>query len=710
MQPVRTQGAAAGAETGDSSASHGDRKPNRLIREKSPYLQQHAHNPVDWYPWGEEAFAKAHRENKPVFLSIGYSTCHWCHVMERESFENEAIAAILNERFVAIKVDREERPDVDEIYMTAVQALTQGGGGWPLSVWLLPDGKPFYGGTYFPPDDKWGRRGFASVLVQVSETYQKHRSEIDRYGAELTETIRRAGTVGAGDELPDQELLAAAGVQLAQRFDPAYGGFSRQPKFPPSMAMMHLLRQHRRTGDPNALHMTEHTLERMWRGGMFDHLGGGFARYSTDSQWLVPHFEKMLYDNALLARVYLEAYQVTERELYADVAKDILRYVLRDMTSPRGGFYSAEDADSEGEEGKFYVWTPEEVALVLGEEEGRVFSDFYGVSEGGNFEGGTSILHRRMPIEAFADEKGVKPAELEARLAEGRGKLLREREQRPRPLRDEKILAAWNGLMISSMAYAYQVLGGEEYRQAAERAADFVLIEMTSRGRLLRRWMDGQALHDGYSSDYAFMIQGLLDLYEATFEIRWLAEAVRLADDMDRLFWDDEGGGYFMTGHDAEPLIARTKDPDDSAIPSGNSVAAWNGLRLAELTGRDKYRERSLKTIAAFRQLMERAPSAYPMMLVAFDFAVGPTKEVVVVGDPAAADTRAMLAELRGAFVPNKVVALTRGRAGRDAVALVPMLDERVALDGKATAYVCESYACKLPTTDPKVMLKEMGG
>ncbi|MHC4861286.1 MAG: thioredoxin domain-containing protein, partial [Planctomycetota bacterium] len=530
---------------------------NRLAKESSPYLLQHAHNPVDWYPWGEEAFEKARKEDKPVFLSIGYSTCHWCHVMERESFENEETAALLNEHFVAIKVDREERPDVDNVYMAAVQALS-GHGGWPLSVFLTPEGKPFWGGTYFPPEDRFGRPGFKSVLVQIAGAWREKREEVLEGAERLTQFVADLNVTVKGAAL-DEKTLANGVDEFASRFDSRRGGFESAPKFPRTHSLSFLLRQHARTGDAQVLAMVEKTLAEMARGGIYDHVGGGFHRYSTDPLWLVPHFEKMLYDQALVARASLEAYQVTGKPVYADLARDVFRYVLRDMTDEKGGFYSAEDADSEGVEGKFYVWTRDEILEVLGEADGELFAKVYDVKADGNFreeasgeETGTNILHLERPLEETAGELGTDAAGLAKRLAPMREKLFAVRERRIHPLKDDKILTDWNGLMIGTLAYAGRTLDEPRYTEAARKAADFLLTTMVSDGRLLHRYRGGQASILAFLDDHAFLTLGLLDLYEATFEERWLAEAKRLAGETIRLFWDESAGGFLFSGKDGE--------------------------------------------------------------------------------------------------------------------------------------------------------------
>jgi uncharacterized protein YyaL (SSP411 family) len=684
---------------------------NRLSREKSPYLLQHAHNPVDWYAWGEEAFAKARTEDKPIFLSIGYSTCHWCHVMERESFENEAIAALLNEHFVPIKVDREERPDVDQVYMQAVQILT-GQGGWPLSAFLTPDGRPFWGGTYFPPENRFGRPGFATVLGALSEAWRTRRAELLESADKLKSYIQdhsRLPRPEAGRE-PDPAILALGLQQFAARFDPAQGGFGPAPKFPRSHALSFLLGAYAREKDPSVLRMVEVTLDHMARGGMHDHLGGGFHRYSTDAQWLVPHFEKMLYDQALLARTYLEAYQVTGKEEYAAVAQGIFTYVLRDMTAPEGGFLSAEDADSEGEEGKFYVWTPEEIQEVLGREESLFFAGVYDVTSAGNFEDGRSILNLKRRLPDVAAEHGMELGALAARLESARTKLLAARGQRIRPHLDDKVLTDWNGLMIGALALGARVLGEPAYATAAARAASFVKGTLRrADGRLLKRYRAGEAAIPGYLDDYAFLAWGLLDLYGATFDPDHLESARDLAREMVKLFWDAESGGFFFTGADSPQLLVRSQEVYDGATPSGNAIAALVLLRLGELTADPELGRYGRDTVTAFAPALEVSPLSFPQMLIALDFAIGPRAEVVLAGDPKSEEFRAMAAALDRLHLPRVVVAARpAGEAGRRIVALAPYLNAHEPLDGKATAFVCRDYACALPAHDVDAMLGQL--
>lgn len=675
---------------------------NLLIHEKSPYLLQHAHNPVNWYPWGDEAFERAKNEDKPIFLSIGYSTCHWCHVMEKESFENEEIAALMNEHFISIKVDREERPDVDEVYMTAVQAMRLGG-GWPLSVFLTPLGKPFYGGTYFPPDDRSGRPGFKRILLSIRDSWKNQRSEIENSGTQVVEILEEHWNLPEGKGEVDEGIEDKAFQDLSKQFDENYGGFGPAPKFPHSMTLSFLMRYYRKTGKERALEMVEKSLEGMAEGGMYDHIGGGFHRYSTDNKWLVPHFEKMLYDNALLARTYLEAYQVTHREDYSKTAREILEYVLRDMSHPEGGFYSAEDADSEGEEGLFYVFRPEEIKEVLGEKEGRLFSDYYGVTPEGNFEGGRSILHIRRDLQGLSREAGIPVEELNGILERGREKLLEVRSKRIRPHLDDKILTSWNGLMISSMTYAYQILGEPRYLKASESGAKFILKKLVMKGRLHRSFRDGVAKIPGFLTDYAFFTMALIDLYETTFDATYLEEAIRLQSETIRLFQDKEGGGFFDTGIDGEALIAKSKEVYDGAIPSGNSIVILNLLRIGELTGNVDIKVLVRKTLNSFSPLIRKNPSVHPQLLSGLNFYLDTPKEIVIVGKKDGNDTRALLQGIYRLFIPNRVIALAIPGEPRTHK-LIPMLEGRTSLNGNATVYVCENYTCKLPTTDVKIM------
>jgi len=653
---------------------------NHLIHESSPYLLQHAHNPVDWYPWGDEAFAKARSENKPLLLSIGYSACHWCHVMAHESFENEDIAQLMNELFVNIKVDREERPDLDQIYMNAVQMMTHHG-GWPMTVFLTPDGVPFYGGTYFPPEDRYNMPGFPRVLISVAEAYRDRQEEIAETSQSLLEQLQRLSEPSGANRQVEIELLDAAYAAIVKSYDSLHGGFGGAPKFPPAMALEFLLRIYARTGDSDALEMVEHTTEKMAHGGIYDQLGGGFHRYSTDSKWLVPHFEKMLYDNALLSRLYLHYYQVSQSSLARETVEGILDYVLREMTDAAGGFYSTQDADSEGHEGKFFVWDFAEIASLLGEE-AAAFNAYYKVTEAGNFEG-KNILN--------VNASAVPPT------SESRRKLFEHREKRIKPDRDEKIITAWNGLMLASFAEAGVILGRADYTDAAHRNADFVLKNLKRDGLLLRTYKDGVAKFNAYLEDYAFFIEGLVTLYETTGGSRWLKEAIELTDRMIEEFWDDEGAGFFFTGKSHENLIVRSKDYFDNAIPAGNSVATNVLLRLSILTNHERYRDLAQAVFGELAETARRYPSGFGYALSAMDFLLSSPKEIAIVGQDAA-DIQPLLREAWRKYLPNKVVA-PGFTDDTDALNAIPLLQNRPLMDGRATAYVCEHYTCKQPVT-----------
>jgi len=677
---------------------------NRLIHERSLYLRQHAHNPVEWYPWGEEAFERARREDKPILLSIGYSACHWCHVMARESFENEEIARLMNENFVNIKVDREERPDVDALYMSVVQAMT-GHGGWPLTVFLTPEGVPFYGGTYFPPVDRHGLPAFPRVLRAVAHAYRTRRQEIERAGRELLDYVRALNAWEPSDHALTPELLEGAYRALVEQFDPIHGGFGRAPKFPAPMVLEFLLRIYLRTGDAQAREMVEHTLIRMARGGIYDHVGGGFHRYSTDAQWLIPHFEKMLYDNALLAHAYLVAYQLTHRPLYRQIVEETLDYVLREMTDPHGGFYATQDAESEGEEGRFYVWTPAEIRAVLGEREGEIVCRYFGVTEEGNFEGKTVLSIPRDP-DIIARLEGLTVSELEEIIRRARPKLWEHRERRVKPARDEKILTAWNGLMLRALARAAVVLEREQYYQAARRNAEFLLTALRRDGALWHMVAEGVAKVPAYQDDYACAIEGLLALYEADFDLRWFREALALTEAMFERFWDAERGGFFYTSAEHTDTLVRLKEAFDTATPSGNAVAAEVLLRLYHLTGEAAYWERAQAILRLFADPMRRHPYGFGRLLCALDLALAPAQEIALVGDPEAPATRAMRRVLSQRYLPHAVVAFRR-TGDEEAPRLIPLLRDREPLresDGRpapCTAYVCQNFTCSSPVTRP---------
>jgi len=663
--------------------------PNHLVNETSPYLLQHAENPVDWYPWGEEALQKAQAEDKPIFLSIGYSACHWCHVMAHESFQDERVAAILNEHFVSVKVDREERPDLDHIYMSAVQALA-GRGGWPMSVFLTPDGQPFYGGTYFPPTPRYGMPAFADVLLAVADAWQNRRQELLDGSRQLVASIERQMMVlgGVKRETVKRETLAAAFGNLRRGFNQEHGGWGGAPKFPQPMALEFLLRYHHTTGDSDALHMVTHTLDAMARGGMYDQLGGGFHRYSVDDHWLTPHFEKMLYDNAQLARVYLHACLVTGEPFFRAIAEETLDYVVREMTDSSGGFYSTQDADSEGEEGKFFIWTPDEVRAVLGDQADH-FIEVYGVTERGNFEG-RNILELKGSLE-----------EREA-LADARRRLFEVREQRVHPGRDDKVLASWNGLMLAAFAEAARVLRRDDYRAVAERNAAFLLDQLrTSDGRLAHTWKAGVAKANGYLEDYAHLIEGLLELYQTTFDPRWYRAAVELAETVIEHF--SAPVGFFDTSDDHEPLIVRPRELQDNAVPSGNAMAAFVLLRLGGLAEELRYLDLAQAALGPLQPMLARYPLGFAQWLIALDYVLSHPREIAIVGDPAAADTRALLDVCVSGYRPHQIVAL--GEPGAQPAA-VPLLQERGQIEGRATAYVCIDFVCHPPVTEPEALLE----
>jgi uncharacterized protein YyaL (SSP411 family) len=677
---------------------------NRLAGETSPYLRQHQHNPVDWYPWGPEALQRARELDRPIFLSIGYSACHWCHVMEHESFENPEIAHILNDNFVSIKVDREERPDLDQIYMASVQMFT-GQGGWPMSVFLTPDLRPFTGGTYFPPEDRYGRPGFRRILLMLADAWRQRRGEIDRAAGEITEHLQGVGQLrhDPGELTPD--LLRQAAVHLGRNFDSTHGGFGSAPKFLHTMDLRVLLRAHQRFDLEQPSQMVRLTLDRMSQGGIYDQLGGGFARYSTDERWLVPHFEKMLYDNALLVGCYLEAFQITRDPFYQKIIEETLGWVQREMTSPEGPFYSTLDADSEGEEGKFYVWTAQEIQSLLGEREAGLFCAFYGVQQRGNWDDPhhpgepKNILHQARSLDEVARREGCSEAEVAERLDAARRVLFAARERRIRPGLDDKILTAWNGLMIAAFAQAAAVLDRGDYLRAASRAADFLLTRMRDdRGRLLRTCTVGRpARLNAYLEDYSYLIDALVSLYEASFEVRWLRAALGLAEVMVEQFWDDQEAVFFFTGRDHETLIARGKDPYDNATPSGNAMAVTGLLRLARLTGRADLLDRAAATLKLYGGVMGEHPSAVGQMLVALDFYLGPTREIAIVGDPGDPETTRALRAVRSGFRPNQVVALLA--PGATVPSEVPLLVDKVPVNGKVTVYVCENFVCQAPLT-----------
>ncbi len=665
---------------------------NRLAHETSPYLLQHAGNPVDWYPWGAEAFDRARRENKPVLLSVGYSACHWCHVMERESFEHPEIARVMNEHFVNVKVDREERPDVDQIYMQAVQALT-GHGGWPMTVFLTPEGAPFYGGTYFPPVPRHGMPSFPQLLDAIAEAWRTRRDEVHQSSAQIAAELNRAELLRRSTQLLTEEVLFSAFQGVSGQFDEGLGGLGGAPKFPQPMIWEFVLRFARRSGNARARDMVRTTLTRMARGGIYDQLGGGFPRYSVDAQWLTPHFEKMLYDNAQLASLYLSAWLAFGDGEYRRVTEETLDYMLREMTDPAGGFYSAQDADSEGEEGKFFVWTADEIRAVL-DHDAEFALRYWGVDLGPNFEG-RSILW----VPGEPDPGGI---------AAARRRLRQARAGRVHPARDDKVLAAWNGLAARAFAQAGRALGREDYVAAARRNAEFVLGAMREDGRLLRTWKGGRAKLKGYLEDHAMVAAALVDVYEATFERRWLDEARTLAEAMLSLFWDDAVDGFYDTGRDHERLIVRPRNLFDNAVPSGSAVAIETLLRLRVFTGEARYEARALAALRAMADLMARHPTGFGRFLCALDFHLGPAVEVALVAPPGDG-LGALVSEVFGRYLPNRVV--VGAIEGDDkAAAGIPLLEGRRAVAGKPTAYVCRNYACDLPATDAATLGGQLDG
>lgn len=664
---------------------------NKLINETSPYLLQHAHNPVDWYPWGDEAFAKAKAEDKPVLVSIGYSACHWCHVMEHESFEDEATAAIMNKHFVNIKVDMEERPDVDKIYMSFVQ-LTTGSGGWPLNSFLTPDKKPFFGGTYFPPSPRYNMPGFPQILTSIADAWENKRDELLHSANDILGEIRRVGLAQVEGENISSDQMDSAFQSFVRAFDSVNGGFGGAPKFPPAMSLEFLLRYYKQTGNVNALEMVVKTCQKMAHGGIFDQLGGGFHRYTVDAIWLTPHFEKMLYDNAQLIKIYLHLFQITKDEFYKRVAVETLDYVKSEMLDEKGGFYTAQDADSEGVEGKFFVWTPAEVANVLGEKNAQIFNFYYDVSDGGNFEE-KNILNVRNSLSETSQAFKIEIGELQAVLEHGRKLLFEEREKRIKPFRDEKVLTAWNGLMLSAFAEAGVILESEEYLTIAKNNANFVLENLQKGDFLLRSYKDGRSKLNAYLEDYANFSDGLTDLFQVTGDVKYLKEAKRLADVMIEEFWDEDGGGFFFTGNSHEELIVRTKDYYDGATPSGNSVAADVLLKLSHLTGDERYERFATTVLRLIGSQIRRHPQGFGRALSVLSTRFDATKEVVIFGKRGNNLER----ELWREYLPNKVVVLAENSESSE---LLPVLAERGMVDGKPTAYVCENFTCQRPATD----------
>ena len=663
-----------------------DRKSNRLINEKSPYLLQHAYNPVDWYPWCDEAFTKAKTEDKPIFLSIGYSTCHWCHVMEHESFEDPEVAEILNKHFISIKVDREERPDIDHIYMEVCQALN-GHGGWPLTIIMTPDQKPFFAGTYFPKNDRMGIQGLMSILNAVVKAWETKRDDLLDSSRQIIEYIAGRKRECRGEISKD--VADTAFSYFKQNFDPVYGGFGTAPKFPTPHNLMFLLRYWKSTGKKEALNMVERTLDSMYRGGIYDHIGFGFCRYSTDNKWLVPHFEKMLYDNALLAIAYLEAWQATKKDKYRFIARDILTYVLRTMTSPEGGFFCAEDADSEGIEGKFYVWSPDEIEKVLGEEDGKKFCQYYDITEKGNFEGKSipNLIYSSLPYESIDEIKPV------------REKLFLYRENRVHPHKDDKILTSWNGLMIAAMAMAGRITEDDAFTEASKKAVEFIFNKLVrSDGRLLARYRDGESNYLAYAEDYAFLTFGLIELYETTYDTDYLKKALKLSDDLLNLFWDEKDGGLYVYGSDSEQLIMRPKEIYDGATPSANSVTALNFMRLSRLTGRNDLEDKANGIIKAFSDEIEGYPIAYAYALMAILFGRAEGQEIVITAE-SLNEAKLFINILNKDFRPFTTSLLVSGE-GKELIEIAPFTDTYTTINGRVAAYVCENFSCKAPVTE----------
>ena len=676
---------------------------NRLGRETSPYLLQHADNPVDWYPWGEEAFAAARRRDVPILLSVGYSSCHWCHVMERESFEDDRIATIMNDRFVNVKVDREERPDVDSVYMTAVQAMT-GQGGWPMTVFMTPDARPFYGGTYFPPEDRGGLPAFDRVLLTIADAFDGRRGDVVESGRQLIARIADTFAARRPSQPLTTEVMDRAFRALVNQFDDTSGGFGLQPKFPQPATLEFLLRHYVRRGVPAALEMVELTLDKMAAGGIHDQIGGGFHRYSTDAFWLVPHFEKMLYDNALLTRLYTHACQVTGNAGYRQAAQGIVDYVIREMTSLEGGFYSAQDADSEGVEGKFFVWRPEEIAATLGEREARVVCDYYGVTNHGNFEG-MSILNVPRDPTSVAARHSIPLDQFGDLIDRAKDKLLAVRVGRVPPMTDTKIITAWNGLMLAAIAEAAAAFGRDDYLEVARTNAAFILDRMVRDGRLRRTDGAGDNGSKGFLDDYAGLIDGLLALHRADGDSRWLFEAVSLTRRAVDLFWDPDVGQFFDTGADQESLIVRPRDVTDNALPSGHSMMAENLIRISTITGDADLRSMAAASLRAVHDIMEQFPTGAGHWLNALDSYLAESREVVVVTGPDSRDAKPMLDRLASEYQAGAVV-IVKSEGDGDAEGW-PVFEGRNSIEGRPTAYVCRSYACRLPTTDPNTMIAE---
>lgn len=679
--------------------------PNHLINETSPYLLQHAYNPVEWYPWGDEAFDRARKEDKPVLVSIGYSSCHWCHVMEEKVFENDSIAALMNEHLINIKVDREERPDIDKIYMDYVQ-MTTGSGGWPLNVFMTPDKKPFFAGTYFPPAPQHGRPSFGDVVVGIADAFKNKKEDIEKHVSQVVHAMQ-AENLLAGERTPlSQELLQLSFDALKSRADLVHGGFGGAPKFPGSMNLMFLLRYYDKRKSPEALEIIEISLKKMADGGIYDHLAGGFHRYSVDNEWQVPHFEKMLYDNALLSRTYLEAFAVTGDSAYLRIATETLDFIASDMMFEEGGFFSAMDADSEGEEGVFYVWKAKELQTILGDAVYPLFRDYYGVKPSGNFENETNILHTGESVEIIAKRYKKSAEEAKKILSESKQVLLDVRNKREKPFTDTKAITSWNAMMLSSYALAAQLLDRQDYLEIAKRNARFLEKNMLNGRDVLRIYNNGKSRIDGFLDDYAALAEAFLNLYEASFEEKWLVHAVNLGEEMVTKFWDEPTAAFNYTSDEHEALIVRSKELMDNATPSGNSLAVSTLLRLGLITGKEEYSQMAQANMERLAGFMSKAASAFGYLSLALDFYLDQPKEIVIVGDPSQKDTRKFLKAMRSKFLPNKVVVVKNANSQLDA--LSPLAKGKVQIDGAVTAYVCLNYACKAPTRDVKVFLEQL--
>lgn len=679
---------------------------NRLIHESSPYLLQHAHNPVDWYPWGDEAFAKAREENKPVLLSIGYSACHWCHVMERESFENEQIATLMNDLFVNIKVDREERPDLDEVYMNAVQMLT-GRGGWPMTMFLTPERQPFYGGTYFPPEDRHGMPGFPRILQGVAEAYRDKPQDVQKSVDQILSALKQMSHSEDHEHAFAPEFIGKAAEQIAGAYDPQNGGLGRAPKFPNPGAYELFLRHYHHAKTQRFLDMVTHTITKMAGGGIYDHLGGGFHRYSVDEGWLVPHFEKMLYDNAQLVRILAQIYRATGNEFFKRVMEETLDYLLREMLHSEGGFYSTQDADSDGEEGKFFVWNPAEVDQILGEETGEIFARIYDVTEMGNFEG-KSILHPVLTVDQAARLFKKSPHQIETLVANAKQKLFEARQKREKPFRDEKIITSWNGLMLSGLAEALKISSKPSFLAAANRTIDLIFTKLFSDGLLLHTYKDGKAKQLGFLDDYAFWGLGILDFYEAVFDHSALQRAIELTEIMVREFWDSSEGGFFYTGNSHEPLISRAKPVFDASVPSGNAKATELLLRMYHFTGREDFLSKAETVLRSYSHAMESQPFGFAHTLCALDFYLRKPKEVVLIGKPEDPKTGELLAVINAIYTPNMTLQLVAPDQPLEKIS--PLLAGKTQIDGNATAYLCHNYTCSAPVTDPAELKSLLAG